>query len=105
MEIVVFEVEEWERECFKELSDGHHVTFVREPLTAANVDGYRDAEVISVFIYSKVSAEVLAKLSRVKLVATRSTGYDHIDQAWCDEHGVPVTNVPTYGDNTVAEHT
>jgi D-lactate dehydrogenase len=105
MKIVVFEVEEWEREVFRELSGDHDVTFVREPLTMANVDSYGDAEVVSVFIYSKVTAELLSKLPRIRMVATRSTGYDHIDQEWCDERGVPVTNVPTYGDNTVAEHT
>jgi D-lactate dehydrogenase len=41
----------------------------------------------------------------VKLVATRSTGYDHIDLASCAARGIPVCNVPRYGENTVAEHT
>ena len=47
---------------------------------------------------------MLAQLPRLRLIATRSTGYDHIDMAWCKEHGVKVANVPTYGENTVAEH-
>jgi D-lactate dehydrogenase len=38
-------------------------------------------------------------------VATRSTGYDHVDLAACTARGVAVANVPTYGENTVAEHT
>ena len=53
---------------------------------------------------SKLSAEVLAQFSDLKLIATRSTGYDHIDLDWCAEHGVTVANVPDYGDSTVAEH-
>ncbi|MFW5683701.1 MAG: hydroxyacid dehydrogenase [Spirochaetota bacterium] len=105
MEIVVFEVEEWEREVFQELSGEHALTFVREPLTMANVDHYRDAEVVSVFIYSKLSSEVLGRLPKLRLVSTRSTGYDHVDLDLCNGRGIPVTNVPTYGDNTVAEHT
>ena len=105
MEIVVFEVEEWEREVFQQLAGEHSLTFIREPLTAANVGSFRSAEAISVFIYSKVTREVLEQLPELKLVATRSTGYDHVDLDVCRDRGIPVTNVPTYGDNTVAEHT
>jgi D-lactate dehydrogenase len=39
------------------------------------------------------------------MIATRSTGYDHIDLAYCRSAGITVCNVPVYGDNTVAEHT
>lgn len=61
-------------------------------------------DVISVFIYSKVSREVLDKLPNLKLVATRSTGMDHIEIKECEKRGVIVKNVPTYGENTVAEY-
>ena len=40
----------------------------------------------------------------LKLVATRSTGYDHIDTRYCAEHSITVSNLPTYGENTVAEN-
>ena len=39
------------------------------------------------------------------LIATRSTGCDHIDLDVCDKRGVGVANVGNYGENTVAEHT
>ena len=105
MRIAVFEVEEWERDVFRELSAEHELVFVPEPLTPANAAAYADAEVVSVFIYSKLTAETLGRFERLSHVATRSTGYDHVDLDWCEAHGVVVTNVPTYGDNTVAEHT
>jgi D-lactate dehydrogenase len=41
----------------------------------------------------------------VRLIATRSTGHDHIDLRACASRGVAVANVPSYGSNTVAEHT
>src|SRR5262249_32735314 len=41
----------------------------------------------------------------LRLIATRSTGYDHIDTRVCRERGVRVATVPSYGENTVAEHT
>jgi D-lactate dehydrogenase len=44
-------------------------------------------------------------MPRLKFIATRSTGYDHIDLAACRARHVTVSNVPSYGENTVAEHT
>ncbi|MBI2665559.1 NAD(P)-binding domain-containing protein [Candidatus Woesearchaeota archaeon] len=40
-----------------------------------------------------------------KLITTRSTGFDHIDVNTCIQKGISVSNVPVYGENTVAEHT
>jgi D-lactate dehydrogenase len=37
------------------------------------------------------------------LIATRSTGFDHIDLAAAKARGITVVNVPSYGENTVAE--
>jgi D-lactate dehydrogenase len=104
MNIVIFELEAWEREVFEQLQTEHEVTFVREPLTIRNAAQYAEAEILSPFIYSNLSAEVLAHFPKLKLIATRSTGFDHIDSEYCQQHHVTVCNVPTYGDNTVAEH-
>jgi D-lactate dehydrogenase len=61
--------------------------------------------VLSVFVGSRVDGPLLDACPDLRLVATRSTGYDHIDLAACAARGVSVANVPTYGENTVAEHT
>jgi D-lactate dehydrogenase len=104
MKIVVFEVEEWERRAFEALEAEHEIEYVGEPLTQENATTYAAADVLSPFIYSDLSGDVLRHLSRVKLIATRSTGFDHIDLAYCNANGITVCNVPVYGDNTVAEH-
>jgi len=62
-------------------------------------------EIISINIYSKIDKEVLSKLPDLKLIATRSTGMDHIDLKECKKRKVEVVNVPVYGSNTVAEYT
>lgn len=90
-----------------QLSEGlrttdHHWIFVSEPLSAETID--HDAEVISVFVGHTVSRELIELMPRLKLIATRSTGFDHIDLAAATEHGITVVNVPSYGENTVAEH-
>ncbi len=104
MKIVVFEVEPWERETFKNLERDHDIVYLEEPLTDETVNDFRDAEVISTFIYSEMNREVLQQFGQLKLVATRSTGFDHIDTDYCSEQDIAVSNVPTYGENTVAEH-
>ncbi len=75
-----------------------------EPLTAANAASYSDADIVSTFIYSELGKQTLSRFRGLRLIATRSTGYDHIDISYCAERGIRVANVPAYGDNTVAEH-
>src|SRR3989344_6900660 len=61
-------------------------------------------DLLSVFVDSRVSATVLDALPNLKLIVARSTGYDHIDINTCEKRGITVCNVPSYGQNTVAEH-
>jgi D-lactate dehydrogenase len=65
----------------------------------------KDCQVLSPFIYSKVDHAVFEAAPGLRLVATRSTGVDHIDVAEAKARGVAVANVPEYGSHTVAEHT
>ncbi|MDO8444381.1 MAG: hydroxyacid dehydrogenase [bacterium] len=104
MKIAFFELEDWEKKFFEAKLSAHELSFFDEPLTEY-FDQKCDAEIISVFIYSKIDAKVLDKLPKLKFIATRSTGYDHIDIAECKKRGIVVSNVPSYGENTVAEHT
>lgn len=61
-------------------------------------------EVVSTFIYSSLDKSVLERFPHLRLVATRSAGYDHIDLEYCAANEVRVANVPSYGEQTVAEH-
>lgn len=74
-------------------------------LPEAKPDSLRGVEVLMPFIHSRVGEEELAAMPDLRLVATRSTGFDHVDLAAARERGVAVANVPAYGENTVAEHT
>jgi D-lactate dehydrogenase len=104
MKIVIFEAESRERAAFDSLTSAAELRLVAEPLAVANVHSFSDAELISTFIYSELSRGILEQLPSLKLISTRSTGYDHIDMAYCAERGITVCNVPSYGENTVAEH-
>lgn len=63
----------------------------------------KDAVILSVFTSSKVPGELLKKLPGLKLIATRSTGYNNVDLEYCKMAGITVVNVPGYGDCAVAE--
>lgn len=104
VKLVVFEAEPWEEELFKGTCGDHDVELTPDPLSLATAEQYDDAEIISTFIYSELNAEILTRLPDLRLIATRSTGYDHIDIGYCAERDITVANVPNYGDNTVAEH-
>ena len=104
MKISVFEVEDWERAAFERIAGEHTIAYDRDPLTARNAAQYADSEAVSVFIYSAVDTAILDAMPRLRLIASRSTGVDHIDTAACRERGVTVCNVPSYGKHTVAEH-
>jgi D-lactate dehydrogenase len=104
MKIVVFEAEPRELAAFDALKADHDLVLVDAPLRADNAAEFADAEIVSTFIYSTLDRAVLERLTALKLIATRSTGFDHIDTAYCDAHGIDVANVPSYGENTVAEH-
>lgn len=104
MRIAVFEVEPWEREHLERSLAGHELSFHEEPLNHSTAALAAGAEVAVVFVYSKVDAEVLAAVPTLKMVTTRSMGFDHFDLAACAERGVVACRVPAYGDQTVAEH-
>ncbi len=103
--IAFFEIEDWEKEHIKQRLKGHEITFFKESLAKGHIPGISRHSIIAVFIYSEISNEVLAKLPGLKLITTMSTGFDHIDLKECKKRGITVCNVPTYGENTVAEHT
>ena len=77
--------------------------FINEPLTVSNAPA--DAEIISVFVTSQVTREVIDKMPALKFIACRSTGFNNVDTDVAKQKGVVVARVPTYGDHTVAEYT
>jgi D-lactate dehydrogenase len=104
VKIAIFEIEGWEREAVASLGDEHEVVYRDDRLTERTAAEVADADIVSTFIYSDLGRAVLERLRSLRLVATRSTGFDHIDMGFCAERGIDVANVPTYGENTVAEH-
>ena len=103
--IAFFEIEDFEREFFKDKLSGHELYFCDCPLEEKNLEKVKDFDILCVFIGSKLNKKILKKFKNLKAVITMSTGYNHIDLKTCYSNGVCVANTPYYGENTVAEHT
>jgi len=105
LKIAFFGVKSWEREIIeKEIINLDAVGVgIFESELQDNLSLAKDYDIISTFIYSKADKAVLDKLPKLKMIATRSTGMDHIDTEECKKRKIEVVNVPIYGSNTVAE--
>lgn len=102
--VLFLEREPWEQEFLKGKINGA-VKYSQDTIEKIPESELKDVSVLVTFIHSHITPAVLERMPKLKFIATRSTGYDHIDLAACSQRGITVSNVPTYGENTVAEHT
>lgn len=105
MSIIFFDVEAWEEQHLPPTIGGQSITSVVDHVGGEALTNPEAIEVASVFTTSKIGPAELALLPKLKHIATRSTGFDHIDINACAEREISVSNVPEYGERTVAEHT
>ena len=97
------EIQNKEKKALEKMFPNEQVIFFNEKINKENVASVKDAEVISVFTNSAVDKNIIDALPKLKFVNTSSTGFDHIDTAYCAKKGIQVSNVPAYGSVTVAE--
>ena len=88
--------------CESEVA-GEDITFHKESLGALPELTDPDTQVLCTFIESPIGEAEMSRFPALKLIATRSTGFDHVDLAAAKARGIAVANVPFYGENTVAE--
>lgn len=109
--ILMFEFRDAEQKYFDKYKDEHFkITFYKECL---NEDFLKkipqeildNTTVISVFINSKISKEILSRFKNLRIISTRSTAYDHICLEACSEKNIALLNVPDYGKTSVAQYT
>jgi len=107
MGVLFCDVSDAEQAYLRERLPGEETAFHAAPLTEPGQidESAAGADILSVFVKSRVGADVLAALPALRCICTRSTGYDHIDLEAAAARGIVVCNVPAYGENTVAEHT
>ncbi len=104
MKYAFFELENWEKEYFEHEIHDSELVFFEQPLSDQTPE-IATFEVVITFIHTQMNKELLDKMPNLKFITTMSTGFDHIDIEECRRRGIVVSNVPSYGETVVAEHT
>jgi D-lactate dehydrogenase len=109
MKMLMFDFRESERKFFNRNDfPDFDITFIKEPLNEMSdltQEQYDETDIISVFISSNLCPEVLSRFKNLRVIATRSTGFNHIDVKHCSQNNIAVFNVEEYGQTSVAQYT
>ncbi|WP_137173472.1 2-hydroxyacid dehydrogenase [Massilia sp. HP4] len=107
MKTAVFSARRYDKTMLAQANEGagHELRFLEDRLNVETAGLARGCEAVCVFVNDTVDAEVLGILAGqgTRLVATRSTGYNHVDAAAARRLGIAVVRVTDYSPNSVAE--
>lgn len=86
---------------------GDHVEYMvydeTDPAAVPDSD-WRECDAILVWHRMRITADVVGKLERCKLIIRVGVGFDNVDVSACKARGITVSNVPNYGTTEVADH-
>lgn len=109
--ILIFDYKKPEQNFFKKkhLYD-YDIHFFEESLNETTVHNLPDelleeTTVVSVYLTSNVSDEVLKKFPNLMILSTRSSGYEHINIQECCNKKIKVLNVETYDSKAIVQYT
>ena len=107
MNILFFDLRESERHFFEENKyPDFDITFRDEALTESTKlteEEYENTCILCVYRSSILTEKVLKKFKNLRMIATRSHGFTHIDLDYCIKNRINVINTEQYGEEAVAE--
>lgn len=83
VKVAFFETEPWEIEYLKLKLKDFELMFFEDKLGAKHTRKISRTNILSPFIYSRIDKKLISSLPQLKYIATRSTGFDHIDVKAC----------------------
>lgn len=111
IDMLMFDFREPEKKYFQDNNfDCLNIKFFEWSLNETTLENlppeaFENITVISVFIDSDITENVVKRFKNLRVIATRSTGVDHIDLEYCKKNRIAVTNVENYGATAVAQYT
>ena len=111
IKMLMFDFRESEKNYFKENElENFDINFYRESLNKDTVsrlprEDLDNAMIISVFIESELDEKVINSFKNLRIISTRSTGVEHINQKAAEAKNIAVVNVEAYGSKSVAQYT
>ena len=109
MKVAVFSTKAYDR-TFLEAANkryGHELVFFEPRLTRETAALAQGFTAVCVFVNDQLGADVIGRLAQagVQLIALRCAGFNNVDLAAAQQHGLTVVRVPGYSPHAVAEHT
>lgn len=107
MKVLLFDLRESEKPFFdKNKYCDFNITMKEEALTEKTKltsEEYEQTSILCVYRSSILTENVLKKFKNLRIIATRSHGFTHIDLNYCIKNRINVLNVEQYGEEAVAE--
>ena len=108
IKMLMFDLKESEEKFLENYdTSDFEITYFRESLnknTKLTVEECDQTAILSVFITSDITKEVLDKFKNLRIITTRSICYKHIDLDECRKRNIAVINAVEYGRNSVAQY-
>ncbi len=107
MNLLFFDLRESEKAFFeKNKFCDFNIKFFENPLTEKTKltdEEYENTGILCVYRSSILTGKVLKRFKNLRLIATRSHGFTHIDLDYCIKNRINVLNTEQYGEEAVAE--
>ena len=107
MKLLYFDLRESEKNFFENNKYcDFDITFTEKSLNEKSKlsdEEYNDTSILCVYRSSILTANVLKRFKNLRIIATRSHGFTHIDLDYCIKNRINVLNVEQYGEEAVAE--
>jgi len=84
---------------------GRLVRHTTNPTGESEIVRRLDSAEVAILGWTALGRQILSQLPGLRLIAVWATGYDYVDVAAANDHGITVTNVPAYAERAVAELT
>lgn len=106
MKVIFYSVKKDEAPFFQaEIASHYTSTFLEESLNEETCQYAQGYEIVCCFVTDQLNASILEQLHKqgTRLIALRSTGYDHVALKKAKELGLAIVHVPAYSPEAIAE--
>jgi D-lactate dehydrogenase len=109
MQVAMFSTKPYDRRSFevRNAAHGHEIIYLEPRLSRETARLAEGVPAVCLFVNDEAGEDVIAALARggVRLIALRCAGFNNVDLAAAERHGIAVARVPAYSPHAVAEFT
>lgn len=108
MKIAVYSTKSYDRQFLEGANGGRHeLRYLDCRLTIATTALAKGSSAVCLFANDQANDTTIMAFAHmgIRLIALRAAGFNNIDVAAAQSHGIVVARVPTYSPHAVAEHT